>query len=165
MKYAAVVFVTNNHIFGPFILLWGVHLIFPLFHLGNALVCIVIIKRKDMRTVTNLFLFNMALSDLLSTVLFVPGLLALEISPYYWPLGEFMCLATRVISTILLAVSIFSMTVLAVERYMHHLICNFIEKCFSKHGLTSLRLASNLLFKSQGGRIIEQLRRLPKLQE
>ena len=138
---------------------------FPFVKLGNALVCIVIIKRKDMRTITNLFLFNMAVSDLLSIVLFVPGLLALEISPYYWPLGEFMCLATRVISTISLAVSIFSMTVLAIERYIHHLICNFIQECFSKHGLTSLKLASNLILESREGRILEQLRRLPKLQE
>ena len=53
-----------------------------------------------MRTVTNLFLLNMAVSDILSTVFGIPALLAREISPAFWPLGGFMCRATRVISSI-----------------------------------------------------------------
>lgn len=83
---------------------------------GNALVCFVIFKRKDMRSVTNLLLFNMALSDFISTVFFVPSALAVGISPYSWPLGDFMCRAPPVIATISLSVSIYSMVALAVER-------------------------------------------------
>lgn len=71
-----------------------------------------------MRTVTNLFLFNMALSDLLSTVFTIPPMLAIEISPHYWPLGDFMCRATPVINTISVSVSINTMVALALERYI-----------------------------------------------
>lgn len=85
--------------------------------IGNALVCIVVFKRNDMRTVTNLFLFNMAISDMLSTVVSIPTLLALGISPKYWPLGGFMCRASLLISSISTSVSIYTMVVLALERY------------------------------------------------
>lgn len=69
-----------------------------------------------MHTVTNLFLFNMAISDMLSTIVSIPTLLALEISPSYWPLGGFMCRASGPISTISTSVSIYTMVVLALER-------------------------------------------------
>ena len=69
-----------------------------------------------MRTVTNLFLFNMAISDMLSTIVSIPTLLALEISPRYWPLGGFMCRASGLISSISTSVSIYTMVVLALER-------------------------------------------------
>lgn len=85
--------------------------------IGNALVCFVVFKRKDMRSVTNLLLFNMALSDFISTVFFVPSALAVEISPNSWPLGDFMCRAPPVIGTVSVSVSIYSMVALAVERY------------------------------------------------
>lgn len=83
---------------------------------GNALVCFVVFKKKDMRSVTNLLLFNMALSDFMSTLFFVPSALAVEISPYSWPLGDFMCRAPPVIGTVSVSVSIYSMVALAVER-------------------------------------------------
>ena len=69
-----------------------------------------------MRSVTNLFLLNMAISDILSTIVFIPALLALRISPQYWPLGGFMCRASGLISTISMSVSIYTMVVLALER-------------------------------------------------
>lgn len=69
-----------------------------------------------MRSVTNLLLFNMALSDFISTVFFVPSALAVEISPNSWPLGDFMCRAPPVIGTVSVSVSIYSMVALAVER-------------------------------------------------
>ena len=71
-----------------------------------------------MRTVTNLFLLNMAISDMLSTIFSFPVLLALQISPHYWPLGGFMCRASVLFSSISTSVSIFTMVVLALERYI-----------------------------------------------
>ena len=78
-----------------------------------------------MRTVTNLFLLNMAASDMFSTLFAVPSLLATEISPNRWPLGDFMCPATNVISTISVSVSIYSMVALALERFVHHFAVTF----------------------------------------
>ncbi|KAJ7387759.1 hypothetical protein OS493_001102 [Desmophyllum pertusum] len=59
----------------------------------------------------------MAISDMLSTIFAIPTMLAIEISPNYWPLGVFMCGGTRVISTISVSVSVYTMVALALERY------------------------------------------------
>lgn len=60
-----------------------------------------------------------------STLFAVPSLLATEISPIRWPLGDFMCPATNVISTISVSVSIYSMVALALERFVHHFAVTF----------------------------------------
>lgn len=39
---------------------------------GNGLVCLVLIKNHHMRSVTNLFILNLAISDLLVGIFFVP---------------------------------------------------------------------------------------------
>lgn len=39
---------------------------------GNSLVCLVVMKNQRMRTVTNLFIFNLAISDLLVGIFCVP---------------------------------------------------------------------------------------------
>ncbi|KAL8174028.1 UNVERIFIED_CONTAM: Neuropeptide FF receptor 1 [Gekko kuhli] len=39
---------------------------------GNSLVCMVVMKNQHMRTVTNLFIFNLAISDLLVGIFCVP---------------------------------------------------------------------------------------------
>ncbi|XP_022780952.1 orexin receptor type 2-like [Stylophora pistillata] len=98
-----------------FSVIYGI--IFLVTIVGNGFVCIVITRRKDMRTLTNLFLLNMAISDLLSALFAIPSLMSDQISPSEWPLGGFMCRAVRVISSISVSVSVYTMVVLAVERY------------------------------------------------
>lgn len=98
-----------------FSVIYGI--IFLVAVVGNGFVCIVITRRKDMRTLTNLFLLNMSISDLLSALFTIPSLMSDQISPNEWPLGGFMCRAVRVISSISVSVSVYTMMVLAVERY------------------------------------------------
>lgn len=58
--------------------------------LGNFLVCYVIIKMRRMHTVTNLFILNLAVSDLLITCLNIPfSLVRLLMDD--WPLGSVLC--------------------------------------------------------------------------
>lgn len=58
--------------------------------LGNLLVCYVIIKMRRMHTVTNLFILNLAISDLLITCLNIPfSLVRLLMDD--WPLGSVLC--------------------------------------------------------------------------
>lgn len=47
-------------------------LIFLLGVAGNALVCYVVIRNKNMQTVTNIFIMNLALSDILLCMFSVP---------------------------------------------------------------------------------------------
>lgn len=47
-------------------------LIFSLCMVGNILVCFIVLKNRQMRTVTNIFILNLAISDLLVGILCLP---------------------------------------------------------------------------------------------
>lgn len=47
-------------------------LIFLLCMVGNVLVCLIVIENRHMRTVINLFIFNLAVSDLLVGIFCIP---------------------------------------------------------------------------------------------
>lgn len=57
---------------------------------GNLLVCYVILKRKRMRISTNLLMTNLAVSDLLMTVINIPFNIA-RILLNEWPFGSALC--------------------------------------------------------------------------
>lgn len=46
--------------------------IFLMCVIGNVLVCFVVVKNRQMRTVTNMFLLNLAISDLLVGIFCMP---------------------------------------------------------------------------------------------
>lgn len=46
--------------------------IFLLCMVGNILVCLIVLENRHMRTVTNLFIFNLAISDLLVGIFCIP---------------------------------------------------------------------------------------------
>ena len=71
-----------------------------------------------MRTVTNSCLLNLAVSDILFTLITVPPLLAMEVSPYQWLFGEYMCKAVPVVSMTTTSVSIYTMVTLSVDRFV-----------------------------------------------
>lgn len=59
---------------------------------GNVLVPFVVLKTKDLRNSTNIFLINLSLADLLVLVVSTPTVLAeLHSQPEVWTLGESMC--------------------------------------------------------------------------
>lgn len=47
-------------------------LIFVVCMVGNAVVCFIVLRNKNMRTVTNLFILNLAISDLLVGIFCMP---------------------------------------------------------------------------------------------
>lgn len=66
------------------ILLFGV--------VGNIMVPVVIMRTKDMRNSTNIFLMNLSLADLLVLLICTPTVLVeLNSKPETWILGEFLC--------------------------------------------------------------------------
>ena len=60
--------------------------------IGNVMVPIVILRTKDMRNSTNIFLMNLSLADLLVLLICTPTVLVeLNSRPETWVLGEFLC--------------------------------------------------------------------------
>lgn len=71
-----------------------------------------------MRTVTNVLLLNLALADILFIVVTVPAVLNMEIIPSYWVFGELLCKTIPFINTVTLSTSIYTMVILAIDRYV-----------------------------------------------
>lgn len=84
---------------------------------GNLLVCIVMIQQRRMRTVMNCFTLNLAISDLIIIVIYVPSQYAAYENNQNWPFGNVGCRITY--STVPVCVSASSATLLAIscERF------------------------------------------------
>ena len=68
--------------------------IFLLSVVGNILVILTLIQNRRMRTVTNVFLLNLSVSDLLLAVFCMPFTL-IPLLQRNFVFGEFMCVAIR----------------------------------------------------------------------
>lgn len=84
--------------------------------LGNALVIYMIIRYRNMRTVTNFFIANLALADLLVDTLCLPFTLVYTLLDE-WKFGSVLCHMVPFAQALSVHVSIFTMTVIALERY------------------------------------------------
>lgn len=58
---------------------------------GNGLVCYVVQSSPRMRTVTNYFIVNLAVGDLLMAVLCIPFTFVSTLLLQYWPFGQELC--------------------------------------------------------------------------
>ncbi|XP_043938964.1 pyroglutamylated RF-amide peptide receptor-like [Protopterus annectens] len=91
-------------------------IIFIMALIGNSLVVYIIIRRKAMRTATNIFICSLAFSDLLVTFFCIPFTLLQNISSE-WLGGPFVCKIVPFIQTTAVVASTLTMTCIAVERY------------------------------------------------
>lgn len=71
--------------------MYSVIFIFSL--LGNGLVCYVVYSSPRMKTVTNIFIVNLAVGDILMTVFCVPFSFVSVLILGFWPFGSIMCRA------------------------------------------------------------------------
>ncbi|XP_043263978.1 prolactin-releasing peptide receptor-like isoform X2 [Colletes gigas] len=91
--------------------------IFVLGVFGNALVCFVVARNRQMQTVTNLFITNLALSDVLLCVLAVP------FTPLYtfmggWIFGKTLCHLVPYAQGVSVYISTLTLTSIAIDRFM-----------------------------------------------
>lgn len=85
--------------------------------IGNVFTCAVIIQNRAMKTPTNYYLLNMAITDLL-LVLFVPIEIYIIWIPDFYPLGEVGCRLHFVLWDTLSYCSLLIITSFTVERYL-----------------------------------------------
>ena len=89
--------------------------------LGNVVIITIVRKTPSMHTVTNYLLTNLAVTDLIS-LLFCPGFydFALKKVSLSQPIGDFVCkiFAGNAVLSITILESIFTLVVVAVERYV-----------------------------------------------
>ncbi|KAF6372179.1 neuropeptide FF receptor 2 [Rhinolophus ferrumequinum] len=91
-------------------------LIFFLCMVGNTVVCFIVTRNKHMHTVTNLFILNLAVSDLLVGIFCMPITLLDNIIAG-WPFGSIMCKLSGLVQGISVASSVFTLVAIAVDRF------------------------------------------------
>ncbi|XP_031627019.1 cholecystokinin receptor type A-like [Contarinia nasturtii] len=84
--------------------------------IGNALVILTLIQNRRMRTITNVFLLNLAISDILLGVLCMPiTLIGTLLRDFVF--GEVMCKLLPYLQASSVAVSAWTLVAIALERY------------------------------------------------
>ncbi|XP_076854713.1 neuropeptide FF receptor 1 [Brachyhypopomus gauderio] len=91
-------------------------LIFFLCMVGNLLVCFTVLKNKQMRTVTNIFILNLAISDLLVGIFCLPITLADNLITG-WPFDEVTCKMGGLVQGASVSASVFTLVAIAIERF------------------------------------------------
>ncbi|XP_060566561.1 cholecystokinin receptor type A-like isoform X3 [Ruditapes philippinarum] len=91
-------------------------LIFVLSLAGNLLVIMTLVQNKRMRTITNMFLLNLSISDLLLAVFCMPFTIV-PIMLKNFIFGATMCVLIRYMQIISVSVSCFTLVAISMERY------------------------------------------------
>ncbi|XP_072899428.1 G-protein coupled receptor 83-like [Hemitrygon akajei] len=96
------------------IVAYSVIIVISLF--GNVLVCQVVIKNKRMHSATSLFIVNLAVSDIMITLLNTPFTLVRFVNST-WVFGTVMCHISRFAQYCSLHVSTLTLTAIALDRH------------------------------------------------
>ncbi|XP_051042537.1 neuropeptide FF receptor 1 [Phodopus roborovskii] len=91
-------------------------LIFLLCMVGNSLVCFIVLKNRHMRTVTNMFILNLAVSDLLVGIFCMPTTLVDNLITG-WPFDNATCKMSGLVQGMSVSASVFTLVAIAVERF------------------------------------------------
>ncbi|OWF56335.1 allatostatin-A receptor-like isoform X2 [Mizuhopecten yessoensis] len=84
---------------------------------GNVLVIVAIVLFPRMRSITNVFLVNLASADLIFVLICVP-VKGVTFFSYSWRLGVFLCKAYVYVQNVSMICSVMTLTVMSVERFM-----------------------------------------------
>ncbi|XP_041644130.1 neuropeptide FF receptor 1 like 2 [Cheilinus undulatus] len=90
--------------------------IFLLCMAGNILVCVIVLESHRMRSVTNLFILNLAISDLLVGIFCIPTTLVDNLITG-WPFSNTMCKMSGFVQGVSVSASVFTLVAIAAERF------------------------------------------------
>ncbi|KAJ0178894.1 hypothetical protein K1T71_005669 [Dendrolimus kikuchii] len=85
---------------------------------GNGLVCFVVQKTPRMKTVTNYFIMNLAVGDILMTLFCVPFSFVSMLILRYWPFGALMCKIVNYSQAVSVFVSAYTLLAISIDRYI-----------------------------------------------
>ncbi|CAF0921286.1 unnamed protein product [Rotaria sp. Silwood1] len=85
---------------------------------GNALVCLIVFQFMGVITVTNLFIANLALTDLFIGLFCIPIVLISDYLLSDWPFGTFMCKFTSFAQSVFVVCTVYTLIAMSVDRYI-----------------------------------------------
>ena len=84
---------------------------------GNFLIVIIIATNKSLHTMQNIFVFNLAVTDLFTLLVYLPLTVYKLIEVQWWVFGKFACIYILPIADIVPSVSILTLVAISVDRY------------------------------------------------
>lgn len=90
--------------------------IFALF--GNGVVCYIVYSSPRMRTVTNYFIANLAVGDILMSLFCVPFSFFPTLLLQYWPFGSLLCQLVNYSQAISVLISAYTLVAISIDRYI-----------------------------------------------
>jgi len=106
----------DYHTLLPLTLIYSIFLVVGV--CGNLATCVVIVSNEYLRTATNVYLLNLALADIATLIITMPGELYLMWQQYPWTFGEVACDAKIVITEAIIYASILTIVAFTGERYL-----------------------------------------------
>ncbi|XP_060067182.1 RYamide receptor-like [Ylistrum balloti] len=98
------------------IVLYGIVIIVDV--TGNGIVCYLIFSERQLRTITNFFLVNLAVADIAKAFTGIPFSLMVNLIFRYWPFSAFLCPFVAYIEIVVVFASAFTMVAMSVDRYI-----------------------------------------------
>ncbi|XP_053331885.1 neuropeptide FF receptor 1 like 3 [Clarias gariepinus] len=90
--------------------------IFLLCMIGNSVVCLLVLKNRHMWTVTNVFILNLSISDLLVGIFCIPTTLVDNLITG-WPFSNVICKLSGLVQGMSVCASVFTLVAIAVDRF------------------------------------------------
>lgn len=84
---------------------------------GNIIVILIILINRRLRSVTNILIFNLAISDLMVAFFCMWVHLGNQLTPM-WPFGAFMCKFVTFVQVFSVTLSVLTLTSISFERFM-----------------------------------------------
>ncbi|XP_037920203.1 RYamide receptor-like isoform X2 [Hermetia illucens] len=92
--------------------------IFVFAFIGNGIVCYIVQSTPRMRTVTNYFIANLAIGDILMSVFCIPFSFVSIFILSYWPFGATLCHLVNYSQAVSVLVSAYTLVAISVDRYI-----------------------------------------------
>ncbi|XP_066506980.1 neuropeptide FF receptor 1 like 3 [Hoplias malabaricus] len=90
--------------------------IFLLCMIGNGVVCLIVLRNRRMWTVTNTFILNLSISDLLVGIFCIPTTLVDNLITG-WPFSNVICKLSGLVQGMSVCASVFTLVAIAVDRF------------------------------------------------
>ncbi|XP_078319784.1 orexin/Hypocretin receptor type 1-like isoform X2 [Crassostrea virginica] len=113
--------------------------IFLLGVVGNLLVCLAVWRNRNLRTLTNVHLVNLAVADFLVIAICLPPTL-LHDAMESWFLGTVGCKIVSFLQKVSVLVSVLTLTTIGIERYLGicHPMSDFLPKIKTRVALSAI---------------------------
>lgn len=85
---------------------------------GNVIVCYIVFAYQRMRSVTNFFIANLAVGDILMASLCIPFGFVSNLLLQYWPFGAVMCVVVSYAQAVSVFISAYTLVAISFDRYI-----------------------------------------------